>query len=249
MPRERSTIMQSPIVVAFRALVMLISLVAVPAIALFWKQIPDAVDRVWVAIEKQRNGGVAAAQNDPMAPEWATAPVVPGSDQPLQEAPRYEAPGTAPTGVGPRAAAAYGAPPIAAASVAAQQNMSPQFGGVAPPIDAPGAARQPMNPVRPAGYSEPIVRGQAPGSIEEPMPVPAGDEFTAMQHRLRQLGATYYLLESWGSDGALYRFHCKMAIAGNSRYTRHFEATDREPLRAIGRVLRDVEQWRAGRTP
>ena len=60
--------MQSPIVVAFRALVMLISLVAVPAIALFWKQIPDAVDRVWVAIEKQRNGGVAAAQNDPMAP-------------------------------------------------------------------------------------------------------------------------------------------------------------------------------------
>jgi hypothetical protein len=230
---------------------MLISLVAVPAIALFWKQIPDAVDRIWVAIEKQRNGGVAAAQNDPMAPEWANAPA-PGTNQPLQEAPRYEAPGTAPAGVDPRAAAAHGAAPAATASVATQQNMPPQFGGGAPPIDASTATRQPappVNPVRPAGYNEPIVRGQAPGSIEEPMPVPATDEFTAMQHRLRQLGATYYLLESWGSDGALYRFHCKMAIAGNSRYTRHFEATDREPLRAIGRVLRDVEQWRAGRTP
>jgi len=74
---------------------------------------------------------------------------------------------------------------------------------------------------------------------------PATDQFTYVLGRLRELGAVYYLLETWGSEGHWFRFHCKMAIGGNPSYTRHFEATDPEPIQAIGRVLSDVEAWRA----
>lgn len=245
--------MQSPIVVMFRALVMLISLVAVPAIALFWNQIPDAVDRLWLAIEQHRGGAVA--QNDPLNPAWASAPAATDASSPLHEAPRYEPTGSAPPSIGPPSVAApvsVAAQPTAAPGATPDSRGTPQgYAGHAPGV-RPAAFGEPAaaaSAVRPAAYNEPVVRGQAPGSIEEPMPAPPVDQFTAMQYRLRELGATYYLLENWGSDGSLYRFHCKMAIAGNSRYTRHFEATDRTPLQAIGRVLRDVEAWRAGRTP
>ncbi len=74
----------------------------------------------------------------------------------------------------------------------------------------------------------------------------SSDWFTATQQRLRDLGATYYLLETWGRHGELYRFHCKMAIAGNADYTRYFEATDTDASRAMQQVLRQVEAWRAG---
>jgi hypothetical protein len=73
------------------------------------------------------------------------------------------------------------------------------------------------------------------------------DQFAAAQKRFRELGATYYLLEAWGADGQHYRFHCEMAIAGNPHHTRHFEKTDSDPMRAVARVLREVEAWRAGR--
>lgn len=63
--------------------------------------------------------------------------------------------------------------------------------------------------------------------------------------RLRELGAVYYLLETWGNDGQRFRFHCKMAIGGNPNYTRHFEAIDRDALQAMGKVLGEVETWRA----
>ena len=72
------------------------------------------------------------------------------------------------------------------------------------------------------------------------------DPFHAIQDRLRQLGATYYLLESWGNQQQLYRFYCKMAVGGSADYTRCFEATDAEPLQAMVQVLRQVETWSEG---
>lgn len=83
----------------------------------------------------------------------------------------------------------------------------------------------------------------APPAATPPAP---GDLFSSIQVRLRELGATYYLLETWGQDGSLYRFHCKMTLAGNSRHNRHFEATEADPLLAMQRVLEQVEAWRAG---
>ena len=76
-------------------------------------------------------------------------------------------------------------------------------------------------------------------------------QFRRMEHRLRELGATYYLLETWGSSGDRYRFFCKMAISGtaDSNRNRIFQATAADPLHAMQDVLEQVEQWRAGRQP
>jgi hypothetical protein len=71
--------------------------------------------------------------------------------------------------------------------------------------------------------------------------------FASIQQRLRELGATYFLLESWGAQGQLYRFYCKMAIGGNANYHRYFEATGTDPIRVMSKVLKEVEAWRGGR--
>jgi len=79
------------------------------------------------------------------------------------------------------------------------------------------------------------------------VPAPFQDRFASMHQRLRESGATYCLLESWGPQSDLYRFHCKMSIGGSTNYTRSFEATDPDPLGAVAKVVEQVEQWRSGR--
>jgi len=54
------------------------------------------------------------------------------------------------------------------------------------------------------------------------------------------------LLETWGAEGQYYRFHARMAVGGSASYVRHFEVTDTDAVRAMARVLEQVEAWRAG---
>jgi hypothetical protein len=75
----------------------------------------------------------------------------------------------------------------------------------------------------------------------------ASDRQRDMEQRLKDLGATYYILEKWGNRERLYRFECRMAIASDANYTRFFEATSERPLGAMDSVLRQVEAWRADR--
>lgn len=72
------------------------------------------------------------------------------------------------------------------------------------------------------------------------------DQFVYVEKKLRDLGANYYLLENWGDQGECYRFHCRIAVAKGGNFTKHFEATDAQPLGAMTRVLADVEAWRRG---
>ncbi len=118
-----------------------------------------------------------------------------------------------------------------------------------PPAANPATASAMPDAAIPANYlAMADESGATPSSVAQTSAVAGlGDWFTSSQQRLRELGATYYLLESWGRRGELYRFHCKVAIAGNPDYTRHFEATDAEPARAMESVLREVEAWRSTR--
>jgi hypothetical protein len=75
------------------------------------------------------------------------------------------------------------------------------------------------------------------------------DQFVYVEKKLRGLGANYYLLENWGDQGECYRFHCRIAVAKGGNFTKHFEATDEQPLGAMARVLADVEAWRRGSPP
>jgi len=91
------------------------------------------------------------------------------------------------------------------------------------------------------------------GAAGQTMPAvhPGGEngQFAWFEKKLREYGANYYLLETWGNEGELYRFQCKMAVANNPAYSRHFEAMDRDKLQAMARVLEQVEAWRNGRLP
>ena len=74
----------------------------------------------------------------------------------------------------------------------------------------------------------------------------ASDPFHLIQDRLKELGATYYLLESWGTQQQMYRFYCRMAIGGNPNYTHYFESMESDPVQAMLGVLRQVETWHQG---
>ena len=66
----------------------------------------------------------------------------------------------------------------------------------------------------------------------------------AIEQRLRQLGAVYSLLEMWHHENSLYRYHCRIAMAGNPRITRSFEANGNSPETAMEQVLQKVESFR-----
>lgn len=104
---------------------------------------------------------------------------------------------------------------------------------------------------RPAGEdARPLAAIQETSVLERPQGPSAAssvDRFRSMELRLRQMGATYCLLESWGPQWEMYRFHCKVGVGGSTNFTRSFEATDVDPLAAVGKVVEQVEQWRTVR--
>ena len=88
----------------------------------------------------------------------------------------------------------------------------------------------------------------ADGDDDRMVPVerPAGENsFAESERRLRELGAIYYRLESWGADAEFYRCSCSVALSPRSRATRHFEAIDAAPSQAIDAVIKQVDAWRA----
>jgi hypothetical protein len=68
--------------------------------------------------------------------------------------------------------------------------------------------------------------------------------FREAELRLRELGATYYLLETLGPGSGQYRFYCKVAFGPKPEEMLAFFATDRDPLAAMHQVARQVEAWR-----
>ena len=129
-------------------------------------------------------------------------------------------------------------PPMLTSASASTQGVNGETGRSAPPC--------PSVELRMAGPPETGPRKDA-AALDEPVEavsavpdVPMG--FDDIQLRLRELGASYYLLESWGSQRQLYRFSCKMAVGGNTDFTRYFEAADADPLQAMLQVLRQVER-------
>jgi hypothetical protein len=77
----------------------------------------------------------------------------------------------------------------------------------------------------------------------------ASGKFREIQDRLRSLGATYYILESYimvdhGREEPIYRFFCKVAVGKSPDYVHCFEAIDAEPVSAMRKVLEQVESWR-----
>ena len=92
-----------------------------------------------------------------------------------------------------------------------------------PPFVTPVTAESATEPPSKAGISEPML---------------------AIEQKLRQFGASHYLLERWGGEQQLYRFRCEMPFLGQAGFHHHFEATAESPLRAMTEVLEKIDAWR-----
>jgi hypothetical protein len=263
--------MESSTVLAFRIFVMLSCLIVVPMAAIFGSAFPDVVKSVLVdrivawgtgkPVESTRSNSaddgfseVKSGENSHAAhgrggqweaPRWGT----PGGDAGnWQSAPGVsQASGVVPAGAtgalqsaGDQSASFVGNSETArgAGSVYSIQRAASDEPHRQQPLENPPASQQAIAPADQAVHAAVPV---AANPMEQP------DRFTAMERKLREYGAVYYLLETWGNEGELYRFHCRMSIANNPNYTRHFEATDRDALKAMSQVLARVEAWRAGR--
>jgi hypothetical protein len=89
----------------------------------------------------------------------------------------------------------------------------------------------------------------ATGATTVPSASVSDEKFRQAETRLRELGATHYMLETWGPDNNRYHFVCKMAIGGNADVSRVFQAFGDDPWQAMQTVLQQVEDWRARPQP
>ena len=121
------------------------------------------------------------------------------------------------------------------------------------PGAVPAALADPRQPsvthAQTAHFDQP---GAPPAALRAQFPPPAvsaparagGEIFQQVERRLRELGATYYLLETWGNSGQMYRFHCKVSAAGNPEPIPEFRCHGWRIVSApMRQVLEQVEQY------
>lgn len=217
--------MQSSAAVAGRALIMLACVVAIPAVALWGTSWPEVLKRLqdfhWPAVL------------DLASASMSTSP---------DEAPQVKAGGVTGTL----------ATPCGPGRLAPAESPSPYCLTSNPASLQGQATAATQSAVVPAGYQVPAESAaatppvvNAAGQSGTAATPAAGDQFHAIQDRLRQLGATYYLLESWGNEQQMYRFYCKMAVGGSTT-TR---VTSRPPIPTRSRPCsKSCGRWTRGAT-
>lgn len=211
---------QSSAVMTGRLFAIMAFMVAISLLAMFGKSLPDRA---------------RALLMDQLGEKAAKTP-------PLAEAPRFR---PAPAGVPPVAAAIGNLPP--------PQEGDREMGPRSSPALAEGPSqRESVLPRRLPQLDDTVPQAvpQAQVPSREAIPVsfqapvePGGGSLHQLQQRLRQLGAVSYRLETWGNDGGLFRFSCSVAVAGNLECTKQFESTDPDALRAMTRVVGEIEAW------
>jgi hypothetical protein len=259
--------MQKSTAVAARAIVMLVCLVGIPLVALSGSSLPELAakliegrsvpetdhsrDSLSEAPAFEPSGASTSAAAPPVFAGGGVAPANVGASSTSNVPVGYEVPSVSPGGTA-------GGPPCASSPTAGQPSqgglsgllvegqpttqpdMPTMFPGSGAAVQ--GAARQP-----PLGGADQVPAG--PGSIGGGTGQSSqdGGTFVRVQERLRDMGAVYYRLESWGAQSQLYRFQCEMAVESSRGLTRHFEAVDNHPLVAMQRVLAEAETWHASR--
>ncbi len=226
----------------FRALIMLGFLAAIPFVAMSGNSLPDSMrEKVEKFLPKSLlNGG---SLNKIVSELFGGK----SSEKKTAEAPLTAAPSLVET---PAAASQQEAGPNAEpagipASISAAPRNFASDGREIPLRANPETA----SPVTPVGYQSPINSATATPNLSAAASDSEANPFLSMQKRLKDMGATYYLLETWGNQEQLYRFYCKMSVGGSANYTHCFEATHADPLQAMRDVVRQVEQWKNRETP
>lgn len=93
----------------------------------------------------------------------------------------------------------------------------------------------------------PVAPRQQPGPARNPVGIeakPTGPSLTWQQAvaRLNEFGIRHYQLEP-GLSGNDFLFRCSYTPANNPRISHRFESEANEPLKAVEKVLQQIEQW------
>ncbi len=216
--------MQSSAVVTLRALVMLSCLILVPLAAMFGSMVPQVFNSI---IEGRGVSRLVRKNDDPNDARTR------GGDAPAFAA-------------GP--ASSEGPPPLSSAGDASASLWAPALAHAAGSSPGPAEGQPPSSGPSMVSHAAPAERRGLQAPPARPgEPRAAGDTFQGLQSRLRELGMTYSLLETAGAAGQAYRFYCKISLGADPGHSRHFDATDADPLRAMRDVVAQVEQWRRAR--
>ncbi len=239
---------QSSTVAAFRALVMLICVTVIAVAAFCGGSFPAVVKAIQKGqlptLEDFRGPSGPPSSPRTEAPRYAQTPSpslqpansrTPGS--PMASAP------TVPQGV---IAANFDAP--IASTQSGGSGLSTGFPQNNEPATGPARRLAPVGPGM--GNLVPLDRQVAAGQLEvagfaagPSAGLSRDQQVNGILDRLRQLGATYFLLETWGEPSGGFRFYCKMPIGGNPQVTQPFQCIDGDAMTAMTQVLKEVEDW------
>ncbi len=235
-PESGFLAIKSTTTVTIRSLVMLAFLVFVPVVAMFGDTVFGPLAAIWDDGPREeatsapffgdplRWRSTAAESNDRGAPLYSQAQ----QDEP------FRASGDRPEAQGETQPPKH--EPLS------QIEWTPKEEGFGSPLPRSVVSAEAIGRAEPLKYDS----GRGPDSQQglgfsaEPV---ADGPFERIERRLRELGATYYRLETWGSDGRSYRFYCQMGPATATSRPPTFEAIDHRSLGAMQRVLADIEAW------
>lgn len=203
--------------VTIRSLVVLLFMIGMPAFALMPEGVEGALRGLWPQEEQTSRPAVTPAASDAAT---FPAPAAPAAGLSGRMQPSLEGAGS--SGV---RSAHFEVPPThpeGTVAFAAMPSTTPDY---------PPASDLPL----------PSDRLTAPQLGIEPLVNPATSD---LEQQLRELGATYYRLESWGQSPPVYRFHCTVTITiGLAEYSRRFEADAESPRQAMQQVRQEVQAW------
>ncbi len=264
--------MSSPTAVAFRALVMLVCLVAVPLVAVFNAPLREWLHKqidAYKAVADNHvplTAGPAPLFNDGNASSYRAAPQVAGGNPATSGVAQPQNNFGSASMNGPAVGGLNAAnPPIGssytpmAGGATDRTSSAPQFpvsqASFQQPAAAPRnsaaefglpAATEPMRRTSPFGENgaAPVAGNLSAASVAAKTPPPNPDSFKQIERKIQDLGATYYRLETFGNEPDPYRFYCMVSMAGDPNHSRVFQARDSDPLRAMEKVLHDVESIR-----
>jgi len=212
---------------AFRAIVMLVVLVGLPAAWVYYGPLPPSAMGVihrTVATAKQSLGW-----KDQSSPTRWTV-------ETPKTAPRFDA-----SVVQTTRSAAQTTQLMAQATHHLQQQTASQ---------GPVVPTQPMTrdsqftlATATVPAAKPVTPMQAPMKINAEL----ARQLEPHLSLLRSLDATEYTLENWGGEGKLYRFRCAITLGESDDHTRQFEAVHADPLRAVHQVVGEVTSWQNAR--
>ena len=256
--------MQSPIGGVFRSLVVLVCLLVVPWIALSGMRFPEPVQQ-WLSSGRGANCPGSTAASFPASGTQPSPSSQPAGASRSGGMTGGWLPGDA--GLSLSWPASQGGAAVGAAGSCAPNTGEARGrnGAVIPTtfleaettgggVDSPKSGGTSKDPSLRPPESVPddratsaVSAGTVAGAIPESVAgaPQAADRLVYVQQRLRSLGAHRYSLELWGHGKEYYKFHCSMPIAGSPTAVRYFEATDADGLKAMSKVLEEVETWRA----